>query len=259
MKRLKDYSKKISELHVEKGRFSDFSQELLGNLERKLQTAIVSEQRYETKIETISSLVSEKQKRIKEIESKREVIEDYKKEIRKIQAIADQLKLLETSFLSTQEQLRKDFVLAVNQAMQSIWEDLYPYKDIYGVRLGIQEGDYILQLQDRTGWIPADGVASGGERTIACLALRIAFALVLAPQLRWLVLDEPTHNLDARAVEDLAKVLKEKVSEFVDQVFLITHDPSLETAVSGYLYRLERDKERDEPTRVVYVSGSKDF
>ena len=141
--------------------------------------------------------------------------------------------------------------------MQSVWEDLYPYKDIYGVRLGIEEGDYILQLQDRTGWIPADGVVSGGERTIACLALRIAFALVLAPQLRWIVLDEPTHNLDGRAVEDLGNVLRDKVTNLVDQVFLITHDPSLETAVSGYLYKIERDKEKDGPSNVVYVSGSR--
>lgn len=259
MKRLKEYSKKISELHIEKGRFSDFSQETLESFERKLQSIIALEKEYEVKVDNISTIISEKQKRIEEIETKRKVIEDYKKEVRKIQAISDQLKLLEISFLSTQEQLRKDFVLAVNQAMQSIWEDLYPYKDIYGVKLGIEEGDYVLQLQDRTGWVPADGVASGGERTIACLALRIAFALVLAPQLRWLVLDEPTHNLDAKAVEDLATVLREKVSDFVDQIFLITHDNSLETAVSGYLYRLERNKEKDEPTRVAYVSGFKDF
>jgi len=155
--------------------------------------------------------------------------------------------------------LRKNFVSAVNQAMEAIWPELYPYKDLYGVRLGIEEGDYILQLEDSTGWIPADGTASGGERSIACLALRIAFALVLAPQLRWLVLDEPTHNLDSRAVEDLANVLRDKVSEFVDQIFLITHDPNLETAVSGYLYRLERDKEKDGFSKVVKIAGPEEI
>ena len=78
---------------------------------------------------------------------------------------------------------------------------------------------------------------------------------MLAPQLRWLVLDEPTHNLDAKAVEDLALVLRDRISEFVEQVFLITHDPALENAVSGYLYRLERNKEKSEETRAVKVFG----
>jgi len=70
--------------------------------------------------------------------------------------------------------------------------------------------------------------------------LRIAFALVLAPQLRWLVLDEPTHNLDSKSVSELARVLRDKISEFVDQVFIITHDHTLENAVSGYLYKFEK-------------------
>ena len=90
---------------------------------------------------------------------------------------------------------------------------------------------------------------------MACLALRIAFSLVLAPQLKWLVLDEPTHNLDTKAVDLLGNVLRERISTFIDQVFLITHDPSLEAAVSGYLYRLEREKEKDGFTKVNLVSG----
>ena len=83
----------------------------------------------------------------------------------------------------------------------------------------------------------------------------IAFSLVLAPQLKWLVLDEPTHNLDSKAVDLLANVLRDKMSTFVDQIFLITHDPSLESAVSGYLYRLEREKEKDGFTKVSMISG----
>jgi exonuclease SbcC len=139
--------------------------------------------------------------------------------------------------------------------MGTIWGELYPYKDIYNIRLCIEGGDYVLQLQDSTGWMSADGIASGGERSMACLALRIAFSLVLSPQLKWLVLDEPTHNLDSKAVEELSNVLRDGISTFVDQIFLITHDPSLENAVSGYLYRLEREKEKDGFTKVNLVSG----
>jgi len=143
----------------------------------------------------------------------------------------------------------------VNYEMNKLWPTLYPYRDFIEIKLNIEEGDYVLQLKDRAGnFINADGIASGGERSVACLALRIAFARVLAPQLRWLVLDEPTHNLDAKAVEDLALTLKTRVGELVDQVFLISHEERLEDAVTGFLYKLERDKEKDEPTKVIAVS-----
>lgn len=254
IERIKEYKFRLETLREEKEKLSSFSPTTLERLENEFQSLIGLEKQFEVRLENIEILISDKQKLISEIENKKQILENYKTEIRKIEAISDQMQLLESALLATQEQLRKYFVTAVNQAMQSIWTDLYTYKDIYGIRLGIEEGDYVLQLQDSTGWIPADGIASGGERSIACLALRIAFSLVLAPQLRWLVLDEPTHNLDSRAVEDLANVLREKINQFVEQVFLITHDPSLESAVSGYLYRLEREKERDGYSKVVQIT-----
>ena len=138
--------------------------------------------------------------------------------------------------------------------MSVIWTNLYPYKDFISISLNIDEGDYVLQLQERSGkWINVEGIASGGERSLAALALRIAFSLTLAPQLKVLILDEPTHNLDAKAVEELARVLRESVSEFLDQVFIITHDERLEEAVTGKVYRFERDKEKDDFTKVVEI------
>jgi len=143
----------------------------------------------------------------------------------------------------------------VNGAMGELWEDIYPYGDFTGIRLEVEGGersaDYVLQLRDRAGnWVSVEGLASGGERTDACLALRIAFAIVLAPALSWLVLDEPTHNLDAEGIQELAVVLRERIPEVVRQVLLITHEERLEAAVSGYLYRFSRDKDADQPTKI---------
>lgn len=254
IKRIKEYEEYLTFLGIERGKLSSFSPSILQELENEYQTALKIETEITTHLTNLSSLKIEKQRLIEEIESKLKLLDKYKIEIKKIQQISKQLKFLETGLLATQEQLRKDFVLAVNQAMQSVWEELYPYKDFYSIRLAIEGGDYVLQLQDSTGWVNADGIVSGGERSMAVLALRIAFSLVLAPQLKWLVLDEPTHNLDRNAVEELGTILRENISNFVDQVFLITHDPSLEEAVSGYLYRFERQKEKDEPTKVTLVS-----
>jgi len=223
--------------------------------EKKLREVSIKEKEAEERISGLEKLQKEKEERLKEYEGKLISTKKEMEEIKKLERIISDLRIFEIALKQTQEQMRMEFVEAVNYEMNRIWPTLYPYKDFVEIRLNIQEGDYILQLKDRNNrFVDVDGIASGGERSVACLALRIAFARVLAPQLRWLVLDEPTHNLDSKAVEDLAFTLKTKVGEFVEQVFLISHEEKLEEAVTGYFYKLERNKERDEPTRVIEVS-----
>jgi DNA repair exonuclease SbcCD ATPase subunit len=173
-------------------------------------------------------------------------------EMRELDKIIEDLKVFSKALEATQIQLRKEFVASVNYTMNELWPNLYPYQDFSQMQIAVEDGDYVLQLQDRSGkWNNVDGFASGGERSIASLSLRISFALVLAPQLKWLVLDEPTANMDAKAVEDLAVTLGERIGDFIEQTFLITHDEKLEGAVTGYAYKLQRDKSKDEPTKVI--------
>lgn len=248
---LKDTLKK---LYAEKTLLSGFSSDIADRIEEDFKRILVYERELETRIASSGSVISEKENVIKELEIKNKMLNDIKKEIEHLEYLENKLKLLESGLSYTQEDLRKNFVESVNAAMQAIWNDIYPYNDFFGVRLGIEGGDYVLQLQDSTGWMATDGIASGGERSIACLALRIAFSLILVPQLRWMVLDEPTHNLDSNAVEELGNVLRDKVTNIVEQIFLITHDPALESAVSGYLYRLERDKGKDGYTKISKIN-----
>ncbi|MFH1229252.1 MAG: SMC family ATPase [Candidatus Aenigmatarchaeota archaeon] len=255
IERLKEYAHMLAKLSVERDMLSSFSISVLDKVEQDYQNIIGMEKELQTRLLGQADIFGEKQKLLIEIEGKKKVLESYMAEIKKFEAISEQLQLLENSLEATQEQLRKDFVTAVNEAMQTIWPELYPYRDFSSIRLGIEDGDYVLQLQDSTGWITADGVVSGGERSIACLGLRIALSLVLAPSIDMLVLDEPTANLDARTVEVLANVLRERITNFVEQVFLITHSTEMENAVSGYLYRLERDKSKDGTTIVTLVNS----
>ena len=257
--RIKEYRQRLSQLGIEKEMLSSFSPSILEKFELDYQTIIGLEKELQTHLLNLSEITLEKQKLLEEVENKKKMLENYRLEIRRIEGISEQLQLLENALEATQEQLRKDFVSAVNQAMQSIWSDIYPYRDIYSIRLGIEEGDYVLQLQDSTGWIPADGVASGGERSMACLALRIAFSLVLAPQLQMIVLDEPTGNLDTQAIDMLATVLRERIGQLVEQCFLITHDEKLKEAVSGYCYELSRDKSKDEATKISLIASPLHF
>lgn len=251
----KELRGKISLLDDEKKNIEKiFSKELLENSRKEAENAIGIEKTLEAKIENIHVLEKEKSKRIEGLDSKKKMLEEYKLKIRRLEALEYQLQLLESALVTTQEQLRKNFVSAVNQAMHEVWQEIYPYGDFFSARLGI-EGDYVLQLQDNTGWVAAD-VVSGGERSITCLALRIAFALVLAPQLRWLILDEPTANLDDKTIDTLAAVLRERISQLVEQCFLITHDEKLKEAVSGFCYSFDRDKSKDSITKVSLVSSA---
>ncbi len=255
IRKKKELEQKRAELESVEKELEDskklFSAEKYEVLLEELREIYAKKKSTETELVSFERLVEEKRKRLEELKRNLELAEKYASESKKMERILKELEKFKIALQKTQEELRKYFISAVNEAMQSIWEELYPYGDFPAIRLHVTQEDYILQLQDLTGaWVSVEHV-SGGERTLAALTLRIALALILAPQLRWLILDEPTHNLDIRAREELARILRDRICEFVDQVFLITHDPVLEGAVSGVLYRIEREKEKNTPAKVI--------
>ena len=224
-------------------------------MEKRLIELVSKEKEVAMEIRGMEEIVRRETKRKEEIEKNLEFAEKEKAQVDRLGKILIDLKIFKQALEMTQVKIREDFVETVNHYMTNIWPNLYPYEDYVSLALKIEEGDYVLQLQERSGrWVNVEGIASGGERSLACLALRIAFSLALAPQLRILILDEPTHNLDQKAVEELAKVLRENISEFMDQVFIITHDERLQEAVTGKAYKLERDKSVDGYTQVIELN-----
>jgi exonuclease SbcC len=213
------------------------------------------------KVEVEESKLKERHSGIKkEIEktgellrARREELEKHKKlkkEIEKYDALNENLLVFQNSIVETQKVLRENLIEAINSAMNEVWGVIYPYKDYKEVRMKAEENDYELQLKVRESWIPVEGIASGGERYCAAIALKIAFAMVLVPNIGWLILDEPTHNLDEEGIRALAKVLNEEVPKIVEQVFVITHDENLKDAASARVYKLDRNKAAGESTKV---------
>jgi len=255
-KRMEELVKRKDELEGKmKIMETKFVKKNIDDMERTFRNLVAEERELETKILSSVQLAKEKEVRIKEYEMKLNNALRQRGEIKRLEILVRELKVFAKALEQTQIELRKEFVEAVNYSMSKLWTTLYPYEDFVSIRLSVDEGDYVLQLCERSGrWVNVEGVASGGERSIACLALRIAFSLVLAPQMRTLILDEPTANLDSSAIDVLAKTLRERIYEFVDQCFIITHQQELEEAVTGRAYRLERDKKKDEATRVIVLS-----
>ena len=223
-------------------------------LEKTWSELLVKEAEYRTRSMSMQDIIKEKSSMLSQMEKEISTWKSIKDDIKRLDKILIDLKVYEKAIAVTQEELRKQFVEAVNYTINQLWSTLYPYQDFTEVKLHVEDGDYTLKLLSRGGvWNNADGGVSGGERSIACLALRVALALTLAPHLRLLILDEPSHNLDAKALTELATTLRERVGDFMDQVILITHEEELEESATGNVYRLERDKISDGVTNVIQV------
>jgi exonuclease SbcC len=194
----------------------------------------------------IDSQIADKAKQVANAEAMRSRIE------RKRMQAADLTKFRD-ALADTEALLRNQLVSSINSMMQNVWRELYPYADYAAIRLNASKDDYALEVrtgQDSTAWEDVDAIASGGERSIACLAMRIAMAMVTVPNLRWLILDEPTHNIDEKGISGMIEIFGSTLPKVVEQIFVITHDQELKNIASAKVYQLEREKEKNEPTTV---------
>ncbi len=254
---IKEMESRLREKKIQKEMLSEKEKTLssklkehdLKELRSRLQENIAEKSKHATKIKNIEEMIKEKEERKEEYKKRFNLLKKYKTEVKTSNEIVKKLELFTEAVKITQDQLREEFLKTVNAIMNEIWQEIYPYQDFQGIRLVIDK-DYTLQLKTSDGWVNVEGIVSGGERSIASLVLRIAFSLAFIPNLKWLILDEPTHNLDTNAIEKFNEILRERMHSFADQVFIITHEERLAEATTGSVYKLERDKEMNGPTIV---------
>jgi len=210
----------------------------------------------ETKIKSKQELKKSYENTLQKILQIKKNMNEMEKEILKTEEAAKKIGVFANCLIATQIELRESMLETTNQAMTSIWQTIYPYKDFTDAKLCVVEEGYDLQVKTRNnGWVRVEGVLSGGERSAAALCIRIAFALVLTKRLSMLILDEPTHNLDTNAVSKLSEMLREELPKIVEQIFVITHDKQLENAASSNLYLLARNKDEDGATQSENISA----
>lgn len=251
-KRLAEYKEKKNKIEEELKSLEFFLKE--NDLEslRENYSRINSEYiELKTQLDGLEEIKNKNKSIAEDLNSRVDLLNKYRKEIEKTDKIKDNIEKFITALKLTQEELRKEFLKTVNTIMSIIWSDLYPYNDFHEIRL-VLDDDYIIQLKTDRGWSHIETV-SGGERSLACLALRIAFSLAFTPNLKWLILDEPTHNLDKNAIKNFSLILRDKINQFVKQIFLITHEESIAEDLIGKMYKLERDKKNNQATQVVVI------
>lgn len=216
--------------------------------------------RYQSIREKYSAMVvvvEEKEKLLKEKKTKIELyektiaqIEKLKKYILRIERISEDLAIYRNAIADMQVRVRGELVEAINSALVEIWPMIYPYSDYQMVRVVADVKDYRFELFANGEWVELEKIASGGEKACFAIALRISLAAVLTPSINMLVLDEPTHNLDANAINLLSQAVEKTLPSIIDQFFIITHDESLMGANFIKAYQFIRKKTSMDPTVV---------
>ena len=228
------------------------SEGAIDSLHKEVVSLSSDASRTESELRLNKRYIADKMQQKKEKEDQAAMISRIKEEIAKKKKVSENLEKFSDAILEAQTQLRNRLVESINRVMGDIWPELYPYKDYTDIMLDAVEDDYILKvntmIRDKMSWEDVELIASGGERSTACLAMRIAFSLVLAPNIKWLILDEPTHNLDQQAVRKMVDIFGETLPKIIDQVFIITHEDLLKEVNGSNVYMLNRDKGADKET-----------
>lgn len=234
-------AKRVVELEKEHSSIQ-FSEQEYVKCDGGARELLLRRERAEGKLREAGRVIASLKEMVEALHRELGGMEGARRELEKKGEMLAQLALFRNAVVEAQAELRADLVEAINAAMNGIWPVLYPYADYRQLRIAAGEEDYSFEIYDGE-WRRLEKVGSGGERACLALTLRIALATVLAPEAGWLVLDEPTHNLDRRAVQALAEALENKVPELVEQAFVISHEESLMNSEFARSYRFTRDKE----------------
>ncbi len=240
--------KRLAETHAKREtiKFDEKSFEALRNSVESLRLEASGLLSSKQSLETQARMTGDMLKLVREELS---VLRQMEKDAAGIAKLEEELAIYKNAVVETQVSLRASLIDAINTAMNEVWAIFYPYRNYPAIRLEVTEKDYTFEVNDGSAWKGLESIASGGERASAALTLRVALAMVLTPKLSWLILDEPTHNLDADAIELLSSALQTKVPQVVNQTFVITHEEGLMGSDFASSYRLSRDKEHNGDTK----------
>lgn len=217
----------------------EFDLEKLEKTREKVSRAREERSRLKQEMRSMKDILREKAKRLNQMEKQWNKREELEEKIGKEDRLLDFTHDYGNALKKSRKKLRQRYINRLNSLMEDLWSQIYPYDHYYSIRLN-PEKDYRLELLDsEDNWVSAQGEASGGERHSAALVMRLGLVFILSPSTGFLILDEPTHNIDESGVSKLAETLRES-RDLVDQLLVVTHDRELESATTGKLYNFEK-------------------
>ncbi|MCC7570956.1 AAA family ATPase [Candidatus Micrarchaeota archaeon] len=254
LKSLDESSKKYNEIKTEITNLN-YNEKVYMSAHDRLKTIDKEIEKIDIELKGFKNLSTEKRSGLDNYKKEFDNLTKVKKRLEKYGTKITELKKFRNAMEQTIIELRNYIINALNVAVEELWPHIYPYRDFDSIKIQISEKDYNLMIHVKErDWLEISQIASGGERMCAALVFRIALAIVLTPELGWLVLDEPTHNMDSEAVELMALMLEEKIPGIISQTFIISHDETLLRRNYDRVYLFKRDKENREPTIVERIN-----
>lgn len=173
-----------------------------------------------------------------EYRSKQERLEILRKTVQELSEIHKRME-------DIQIRRRKSLIDRINMYFNMYWNYLYSSHIYSDPKIEVEDSGYVLMIRAGNLQVTADRL-SGGEKTLYALALRMAILSLVTKNLRIMILDEPTHNLDERAIDSLIDNINKLYLEHIDQFIIITHDEKLKTDIAwNMVVSLYRDNFAD--------------
>jgi exonuclease SbcC len=200
----------------------EFDEKAYLKLKQKVEKLKAKKIEKETQIKTITKQqIPDKRKQLKEIQKKERKYKEVQNELRITTKKLDTIGLVRGFAKDIVPLLRRQHVLAISEYSSEIFSYLMNNEEYEGIEI---TDDYVLQIL-QSGKKYDLTILSGGEQVIACLAIRLAIAKLLANQ-DIMLLDEPTVMLDVYRRKELVEVFDR--TKPVRQTIIVTHDTEFE-------------------------------
>ena len=171
----------------------DVTEESIEAMQKDFTSINVLLRELSTKLDANSKSEKEKATQAEQKKSEVETVSKMQGQVKRKRDAIENIAKFKIALEETQTTLRSRLIGSINNIMQEVWPELYPYGDYRDITLEPTSEDYVLKVKtargEETRWEEVDTIASGGEKSVACLTMRVAFALVLVPNLRWIILN----------------------------------------------------------------------
>lgn len=233
-----DLEKKFKEIQLPQlPRNIIYSKELLERAERRKESIAGEIEECRTKISINSNQAAELEKWLNEHSDVRERFRQQEKKVSELEKDLKIIKKAIDGIQATADALRN----RVKPTVQSYMGVILPVLTNGRYKAAIIDEDYNIQVWDPdAGQFRVKEVYSGGTEDQFLLALRLAFALSLIPEVKgqkpeFIFLDEPLGSSDEIRRAGIIDYLKTDLSKKFKQIFIISHVGGLEEHIKNVI------------------------
>lgn len=219
------YIEKLEKVNSQIGNFS--IENLLGYIESIIEKEIQNIEFYKSKNITLKENIDCYINKIKDLENKNNKI--YKA-IQEVENLKNEINIKEENSIP-----RKYLSYLFKYILKNISEYLTYF-----------DANFVIDIEDKNTlefkfkridkineeWIEM-GHLSGGQKIKLSIAFLISIQKIICPDLKFLILDEPSTHLDIESIEALSNLLKQltvSLKNQIDQIWVIDHNQILETS-----------------------------